>query len=178
MPANLNPALMDRLKRIKLLLCDVDGILTDASIYVGNAIEVKRFNVRDGLGLACLRESGVKLGWISNRPSTATSTRAVELKIDFVHQTKGSKVAVIETILGQTGLKWDDVCYAGDDIVDLGPLSRAGVAVTVADGVPEAKAIAHYVTRASGGCGAVREIAELILKAQDKWEQVLTKFSC
>jgi 3-deoxy-D-manno-octulosonate 8-phosphate phosphatase (KDO 8-P phosphatase) len=82
-------------------------------------------------------------------------------------------VAAIEEILARTGLRWEQVCYAGDDIVDLGPLKRAGVAVAVANAVPEVLAAAHYVTRASGGRGAVREIAEMILKAQDKWQQVI-----
>jgi 3-deoxy-D-manno-octulosonate 8-phosphate phosphatase (KDO 8-P phosphatase) len=99
------------------------------------------------------------------------------LKIDFLHQSKGSKVRAIEEMLARTGLDWDEVCYAGDDIVDLGPLKRAGVAVAVANAVPEVLAAAHYVTRASGGQGAVREIAEMILKAQDKWQQLIAEHS-
>jgi 3-deoxy-D-manno-octulosonate 8-phosphate phosphatase (KDO 8-P phosphatase) len=163
------------LKRIRLFLCDVDGVLTDASVFIGWAQEVKRFNIHDGLGLVALRRLGLKVGWVSSRPSAATTKRARELKIDFLRQEKGSKVAVVERLLAQTGFRWDEVCYVGDDIVDLGVLKRAGVAVSVANGVAEARAAADYVTRASGGHGAVREVVELILKAQDKWSRLVAE---
>jgi 3-deoxy-D-manno-octulosonate 8-phosphate phosphatase (KDO 8-P phosphatase) len=163
------------LKQIRLLLCDVDGVLTDASVFVGGREEVKQFNIQDGLGLVKLRRQGLKVGWISSRPSPATTRRARELKIDFLRQEKGSKVCVVESLLAQTGFRWEDVCYVGDDIVDLGLLKRAGVAVAVANGVAEARAVADYITRASGGHGAVREVVELILKAQRKWERVVAE---
>jgi len=166
-----------RLERVAIFLCDVDGVLTDAAVYVSGGQELKRFNIQDGLGLVALRKSGIKVGWVSSRPSEATAHRAADLKIDFLHQSKGSKVTAIEEILARTGLDWDRVCYAGDDIVDLGPLKRAGVAVAVANAVPEVLAAAHYVTRAPGGQGAVREIAEMILKAQDKWQQLIADHS-
>ena len=162
-PATLHAAL----KRVRLLLCDVDGVLTDASVFIGGAEEVKRFNIHDGLGLVILRRQGLKVGWVSGRPSAATARRAGELKIDFLRQEKGSKVCTVESLLAQTGFRWDEVCYVGDDIVDLGVLKRAGVAVAVANGVAEAQAAADYVTRASGGHGAVREVVELVLKAQN-----------
>ena len=170
-------SLRERLAGVAIFLCDVDGVLTDASVFVSGGQEIKRFNIQDGLGLVALRKCGVKVGWVSSRPSGATAHRAADLKIDFLHQSKGSKVAAIEQILALTGLRWDQVCYAGDDIVDLGPLKRAGVAVAVANAVPEVLAAAHYVTRAGGGQGAVREIAEMILKAQDKWQQVIADHS-
>lgn len=160
-------------QRIKILLCDVDGILTDASIYMGGGVENKRFNIRDGLGLRLLQRSGVKVGWISNRPSPATTQRAEDLKVDILFQAAGSKVSAIEQILRDTGLAWGDVCYMGDDIVDLGALRRAGVSVTVPDAVAEAKAAARYVTRLPGGHGAVREVVQLILEAQGKWRQIV-----
>ena len=163
------------LKRIRLLLCDVDGVLTDASVFIGGAEEVKQFNIRDGLGLVALRRQGLKVGWISSRPSPATARRARELKIDFLRQEKGSKVCAVESLLAQTGFRWDEVCYVGDDIVDLGVLKRAGVAVAVANGVAEARAAADYVTRAGGGHGAVREVVELILKAQNKWARIVAE---
>ena len=109
-----------------LLLCDVDGVLTDASVFIGGRGEVKQFNIRDGLGLVALRREGLKVGWISSRASPATARRARELKIDFLRQEKGSKVGVVESLLAQTGFRWDEVCYVGDDIVDLGVLKRAG----------------------------------------------------
>jgi 3-deoxy-D-manno-octulosonate 8-phosphate phosphatase (KDO 8-P phosphatase) len=165
------------LRRIRLLLCDVDGVLTDASLFVGGPEEVKQFNIQDGLGLVNLRRQGLKVGWISSRPSPATTRRARELKIDFLRQEKGSKVSAVESLLAQTGFRWDEVCYVGDDIVDLGALKRAGVAVAVANGVAEARALADYVTRAGGGRGAVREVAELILKAQHKWARIVAEYA-
>jgi YrbI family 3-deoxy-D-manno-octulosonate 8-phosphate phosphatase len=164
------------LKRVRLLLCDVDGVLTDASVFIGGEREIKQFNIRDGLGLVALRRQGLKVGWISSRPSPATMQRAKELKIDFLRQQKGSKVCAVERLLAQTGFHWEEVCYVGDDLVDLGVLKRAGVAVAIADGVAEAQAAADYVTRARGGCGAVREVVELILKAQNKWECVVAEY--
>lgn len=173
----LDSTLIAGLRRVKLLLCDVDGVLTDASVWVGGENELKRFNIQDGLGLVALRREGVKVGWISSRPSPATSHRAEELKIDFLKQEKGAKVEVIEVLLAQEDIRWEEVCYVGDDIVDLGALKRAGVAVAVANAVEEVKGLAHYVTKAAGGEGAVREVVELILKAQDKWARVVAGYA-
>lgn len=162
-----------RLGKIRIFLCDVDGVLTDGSVFMGASDELKQFNIQDGLGLVLLRQEGIKVGWISSRPSKATSLRAQDLKIDFLWQRKGSKVDAVEQLLAQEGLTWDVVCYVGDDIVDLGVLKRAGVAIAVANAVAEAKAAADYVTRAPGGHGAVREVVELILKAQKKWARII-----
>jgi 3-deoxy-D-manno-octulosonate 8-phosphate phosphatase (KDO 8-P phosphatase) len=171
-----SPATLDAaLKRIRLFLCDVDGVLTDGSVFIGGEQEVKRFNIRDGLGLVRMRREGIKVGWVSSRPSAATARRARELKIDFLRQEKGSKVAVVERLLARTGFRWEEVCYMGDDIVDLGVLKRAGVAVAVANAVAEARAVADYITRADGGHGAVREVVELILKTQNKWQRIVTE---
>ncbi len=177
--AKISKQLHARLKRIKLFLCDVDGVLTDGSIFIGGEREFKRFNIRDGLGLVLARRAGLKVGWVSARPSLATKLRADELKIDFlVQQGDGtSKTAAIEQLLTQEKLSWNEACFVGDDIIDLGPLTRAGLAVAVGDGVDEAKAAAHYVTHHAGGRGAVRETVELILKAQGKWAQFEQKYS-
>ncbi|MEO8427299.1 MAG: HAD-IIIA family hydrolase [Verrucomicrobiota bacterium] len=172
-PSSLNR----KLTRIKLFLCDVDGVLTDASVWVGVENEIKRFNIQDGLGMLLLMREGIKVGWISNRPSPATTLRAEELKIDFLYQQKGKKVDAIEEILGQTGSSWLEVCYMGDDIVDLGALKRAGVAVAVPNGNAEARAMADFVTKSPGGRGAVREVVELILKAQRKWSRLIEEYS-
>jgi 3-deoxy-D-manno-octulosonate 8-phosphate phosphatase (KDO 8-P phosphatase) len=168
-----------RSKRIKLFLCDVDGVLTDGSIFIGGEREFKRFNIRDGLGIVLARRAGIKVGWVSARPSLATKLRAEELKVDFLVQQgdKTSKTAAIEALLAQEKLNWTETCFVGDDIIDLGPLTRAGLAVAVGDGVPEAKAAAHWVTKAAGGRGAVRETIELILKAQGSWQQFVEKYS-
>lgn len=179
MSKKLSSSLTARLKRIRLFLCDVDGVLTDGSIFIGGEREFKRFNIRDGLGLVLARRAGLKVGWVSARPSLATKLRADELKIDFlVQQTdKTSKTAAIEQLLAQEKLSWAETCFVGDDIIDLGPLTRAGLAVAVGDAVPEAKAVAHYVTKAVGGRGAVREAVELILRAQGAWSQFVEKYS-
>jgi len=167
-----------RLANIKLFLCDVDGVLTDGSIYIGGAREVKRYSIQDGLGLVLLRRAGIKIGWVSSRPSQATTMRARELKITFLVQQKDryGKTAAIEKILRREKLSWKDVCYMGDDIVDLGPLKKAGVGVAVANAVAEAKAAADFVTRAGGGNGAVREVVEMILKAQGKWDAIVAAY--
>jgi 3-deoxy-D-manno-octulosonate 8-phosphate phosphatase (KDO 8-P phosphatase) len=173
----MDPSLEARLRGIQLLLCDVDGILTDAAVFVGAAGEFKRFNILDGLGLALLRREGVKVGWISNRPSEATRLRAEELKVDFLHQQPGDKTEAARQMLAQTGLTPGQTCYMGDDIVDVGLLRMVGLAVSVPNGRPEAKAAAHYVTDAAGGDGAVREIVELILKAKNRWIPLMDDYA-
>jgi len=174
-PSLVASRLARALAQVRILLCDVDGVLTDASVWMGGAHELKRFSILDGLGLLLLQRAGVRVGWVSARASAATTQRARDLKIDFLHQREGSKVAAVETILAHAGLTWADACYIGDDIVDLGALKRAGVAVAVANAVAEVKAMADYVTSASGGHGAVREVVELILKAQHKWRRLVVE---
>lgn len=177
MPARLSPQLRSRLKNVKLFLCDVDGVMTDGAIWMGRHGETKRFNIRDGLGLRILQHYGIPVGWVSRRPSEATKERAADLKIDFLSQSDSGKLEAVEAILKKTRLNWQALCYVGDDIVDLPVLKRAGLAVTVADGVPEVKAAAHYITTATGGKGAVRETVELILKAQNKWQRVVSEYA-
>jgi 3-deoxy-D-manno-octulosonate 8-phosphate phosphatase (KDO 8-P phosphatase) len=179
MPKPISIPLKRKLERIKLFLCDVDGVLTDGSIFIGGEREFKRFNIRDGLGLVLARRAGLKIGWVSARPSAATELRARELKIDFLVQQgdRVGKAGAIEKLLAQEKLNWNDVCFVGDDVVDLGPLKRAGFSVAVSDGVAEAKAAAHFVTRAAGGRGAVREVVEMILRAQGKWDAFVAHYS-
>ena len=137
MPAKISAAIRQRAARIKLFLCDVDGVLTDGSIFIGGEREFKRFNIRDGLGLVLLRRAGLKVGWVSARPSPATKLRADELKIDFLLQQGDNigKTAAIEQLLARENLSWAETCFVGDDIIDLGPLTRAGLAVAVGDAV-------------------------------------------
>jgi len=175
----ISSSLKKRLVCVKLFLCDVDGVLTDGSIFIGGEREFKRFNIRDGLGIVLARRADLKVGWVSARPSLATKLRADELKIHFLVQQndRTSKTGAIEELLAQEKLSWKDVCFVGDDIVDLGPLQRAGLAVAVADGVTEAKAAAHWVTKAEGGRGAIREVIELILRAQGKWAPFVAHYA-
>ncbi len=178
MSAKIPPPLRLPLQRVRLFLCDVDGVLTDGSVYLGGGQEIKRFNIRDGLGLIFLQRAGLKVGWVSARPSPVTQARAAELGIDFLVQQgdRVSKTGAVEKLLRRTKLDWDAVCFVGDDVVDLGPMQRAGLAVAVADARPDVKAAAHYVTRAAGGRGAVREVAEKILQAQGKWDAIITHY--
>ena len=182
------PSLTAKLRRIKLFLGDVDGVLTDGSVFIGGerppsqrsgaASEFKRFNIRDGLGMIFLQRAGLKVGWVSARPSAVTEMRAKELKIDFLVQQGDtlSKTGAVEKLLAREKLDWSEVCFVGDDVVDLGPLARAGFGVAVADARPEVKAAAHFVTQAVGGRGAVREVVEMILQAQGKWESVIAVY--
>jgi len=178
MSKKLSPQLRKRLANVKLFLCDVDGVLTDGSIFIGGEKEFKRFNIRDGLGLVLARRAGLKVGWVSARPSEATKLRADELKIHFLIQQgdRLSKSGAIEQLLARENLSWDDVCFVGDDVVDLGPLAKAAVGVAVADARPEAKTAADLVTEHAGGRGAVREVIELILHAQKRWEPLIAVY--
>jgi 3-deoxy-D-manno-octulosonate 8-phosphate phosphatase (KDO 8-P phosphatase) len=177
-PVTRHVSLVTRLKRVKLFLCDVDGVLTDGSIFIGGEHEFKRFNIRDGLGLVLARRAGLKVGWVSARPSAATQLRAQELKIDFLIQQGDdiSKTGAIEKLLAREKVDWRDVCFVGDDVVDLGPLARAGIGVAVADARPQVRAAADFITHADGGRGAVRETIEMILQAQGKWEPVIAVY--
>ena len=178
MPPKISPQLRSRLRRIKLFLCDVDGVLTDGSVFIGGKREIKRFNIRDGLGMILAQRAGLKVGWVSARPSVVTKMRAKELKIDFLVQQGDniSKTGAVEKLLAREKLDWSEVCFVGDDVVDLGPLARAGLGVEVADARPQVKTAAHFVTSAAGGRGAVRETIEMILQAQGKWEPVIAVY--
>jgi 3-deoxy-D-manno-octulosonate 8-phosphate phosphatase (KDO 8-P phosphatase) len=173
----MKPELRRKLAGVRMFLCDVDGVLTDGMVLMGNGVESKRFNIVDGLGMRLLQKAGIKVGWVSRRPSSATSMRAEDLKIDYLIQIDGSKVEAVGALLDQSGTKWGEVCYVGDDIVDLGVLQRVGVAVGVANAIDEVKAVADYVTERAGGYGAVREVIDLILKAQGRWAAMIQEHS-
>ena len=159
--------LTERARRIKLLLLDVDGVLTDGRLfYDSDGRETKAFHAHDGHGLVRLRDAGIRIGLLSGRASRAVQLRANELKIDLVFQGVEQKVAVYEQLLTAQRLKDEQVAYAGDDLPDLGLLERVGLAIAVASAQPEVRAAAHWVTLKSGGAGAVREIAELLLEAR------------
>lgn len=166
-----------RMRNVRLLLTDVDGVLTDGTVFITADSEFKEFSIQDGLGIIIWRRCGYKTGWISARPSAITTRRAEELKIEFVSQERISKVGAAEKIVASAGVSWSEVCFMGDDVVDLCLLKRAGFAVAVANAVDEAKAMAHYTTERRGGHGAVREVITMILKAQGKWDEVLRQYT-
>lgn len=173
----LPDALAQRFRRIKLLLCDVDGVLTDATVSVGPGIELKRFCVRDGLAHRFVRDMGLQVGWISNRPSTATAQRAEELQIDYLVQERVSKVTAAGSLLERAKVTWDEVAFLGDDLVDLGLLRKVGLAVAVQNAIPEVKAVAHFVTRTPGGAGAFREVVDEMLRARGRWEDLCRTYA-
>lgn len=167
-----------RARKIKLLLMDVDGVLTDGRIYYlpnphGGMFETKTFHSRDGLGLRFAHEAGLKTGILSGRSSPVVEYRAKELGIHFVQEAALEKLEPYQKMLHAAGLKSEQVCYMGDDIVDLPVLTRAGLAVGVNGGHPVLRRHVHYWTRNPGGLGAVREVVELILEAQGKWKGIL-----
>ena len=166
-----------RAKEIKLLLLDVDGVLTDGSItYTDEGVEVKSFNAKDGFGLNLLRQIGVEVGIITARSSKALIRRCEDLKIDHLHQGKRHKVEVYKTMLTELNLSPNHVAYVGDDWLDLPMFAQVGFAITVADGMDELKEVAHYTTKGLGGRGAVREVCDLIIDAKGKYEELLTRY--
>src|SRR5436190_2240930 len=157
----------DRCLPIELLLVDVDGVLTDGSIIYGDqGAELKAFFVRDGTGLKLWTGLGKQAGIITGRRSAVVERRAAELGLSIVVQGAGDKLEALATVLAEQRLGPEQVCYVGDDLPDVPVLAHCGLAVAVADACQEARATAHYVTRALGGRGAVREVIELILRAQ------------
>ncbi len=169
----VSPSVRRKADRIRFLLLDVDGVLTDGRIIIDeNGVETKHFDVRDGQGIALLKLAGIEVGLISGRSSKVVRHRAKELGIQVVYQGVRNKAAIFDKVKLEAGLKDAQIAYIGDDIIDLPILRQAGLAVSVKDGWPELKPLVDYVTEASGGRGAVREIAELLLKVQGKWDEV------
>ena len=160
-------AALAKAKPIKILLMDVDGVLTDGSlIYSHEGQESKAFNTQDGFGLRLLQEAGLELGVITARSSEAVARRCANLKVRYIYQGAGNKLEAYKEILRQSGCKPFEIAYMGDDWLDLVLLTRAGFSAAPANGVREAQDAAHYTTEHSGGHGAVREICDLILEAK------------
>ena len=156
-----------RARSIKVVLTDVDGVLTDSGMYYGEqGDELKRFNTRDGKGLQLLREAGMKVGIVTAEDTRLVARRAAKLKVDYLHQGALAKVPRVEAIIADAGVTWAEVAYIGDDLGDVDVMSRVGLAACPADAVTEARAVAHYRCSAAGGRGCVREFAEAILAAR------------
>ncbi|MTW34994.1 HAD hydrolase family protein [Pseudoduganella danionis] len=173
----MNPSLVQRAARIRLMIFDVDGVLTDGSLHYGADGEaLKTFNVQDGLGIKLLQESGVQTAIISARTSPQVIRRAADLGIGHLHQGGHDKLTPFHALLEKTGLTAEQVGFIGDDVVDLPILSRVGLAVAVPNGRAEVLNRAHHVTTAHGGRGAVREICELLMQAQGSYERVMAQF--
>jgi len=165
------------MKNIKLLLLDVDGVLTDGRIvYDANGIETKFFNVKDGHGIKMLQRGGIEVGIISGRKSQVVENRAAELGITLVYQKALDKLAPYLEILECRGLKDENVAFMGDDIIDIPVMRRAGFSAAPADALDYVLEHAHFVTRNRGGWGAVRELCDLILKGNGTWDAVTERY--
>lgn len=170
--------LQARCRGIDLLLLDVDGVLTDGSIIYGDrGEEVKAFHVRDGSGLKLWTKLGKRAGIITGRKSAIVERRAAELGLAPVVQEADDKLVAFEQVLRDQNLPPERACFVGDDLPDLPVLRKCGLAVAVADACPETKACAHFVTQTAGGKGAVREVIELLLRAQGRWQEIADRFS-
>jgi 3-deoxy-D-manno-octulosonate 8-phosphate phosphatase (KDO 8-P phosphatase) len=183
-PSALTPDVIARAKKIKLFLMDVDGTITDGGVCLislpvdangkpGGVAEMKVFNSLDGLGLKLAAVMGIRTGFITGRKSPAVAQRAKESHVEFVYLGQATKTAAFEECLQKAGVTEEEVAYMGDDLPDMPISKRVGLAVAVANAAPELKAISHYVTRKNGGAGTAREVVELILKAQGRWEEAI-----
>jgi 3-deoxy-D-manno-octulosonate 8-phosphate phosphatase (KDO 8-P phosphatase) len=171
------PDVEHRAKRIKLLLMDCDGVLTDGRLtLLADGDEQKTFHARDGQGISLFHRAGLKTGIISGRTSSAVERRARELGMTYVRQDVHGKLKVLEEFLAEARLSAVECAFVGDDLPDIPVMQRVGLAVAVADAVDETKNAAHYVTAHKGGRGAVREVTELILKAQGRWEELMERY--
>ena len=166
-----------RAARIRLLLMDCDGVLTDGRLWlIDEGDEQKSFNVRDGLGLDLWHRAGLKSGIISGRTSSALERRAHGLRIEYVRQGSENKIKDFEELLGLAEVDENEVAFVGDDLNDIPLMLRSELAVAVADAADETLAVAHLVTAAAGGLGAIREVVEVILKAQGRWAEVTERY--
>ncbi|MBB5062281.1 HAD family hydrolase [Granulicella mallensis] len=179
-----SPDVLARARKIKLFLMDVDGTLTDGGVCListtsadgsGDPIvsEMKVFSAKDGQGLSLAHTMGIQTGFITGRSSPAVARRAAELKVPFVYLGQAKKTAAFEECLQRAGVTEEEVAYMGDDLPDIPLARRAGLGVCVADGAPELKAVCHFTTQQLAGRGAAREVIELILKAQGRWEEAV-----
>jgi len=174
----------DRALKIKLLVFDVDGVLTDGQIFVlpeslapdARGIEFKGFSAHDGLGISLARLAGIRIGLVTKRRSQTVAIRARDLKIEFIYQGQSHKMSAIEEILTKSGLTIDQLAYVGDDIVDLPVMRLCGLAIAPANARPQMKSAAHYVTPSPGGHGAGRDAIDFILTAQGSLDRVIEEY--
>ena len=163
--------------KVKLILLDVDGVLTDGAVVIyGDGSESKRFHIRDGIALVWAQRAGITVGLLSARHSPTTVQRAAQLGITLIHQGVSSKIGTYDQIVGDMVLLDDEVAYMGDDIVDLAVLARVGLSAAPADAVAEVRSRVNFLSKCPGGDGAVRELVELILRAKSQWDPLVTAY--
>lgn len=177
----MNSDILQRAARVRLLLMDVDGVLTDGRLInipqpSGDVLETKAFDSQDGIALQWLSWHGIETGVISGRVSPATEERAKQVGMRYVYQGHIEKIPILEEIQASSGIALDEIAFAGDDLTDAIVLRRVGLAIATANARPEVKRVAHYVTAVPGGRGAVREICEMLLQAHGRWEAILKKY--
>jgi len=170
-----------RAKKIKVLIFDVDGVLTDGQIFVipnseGHGIEAKGFSAHDGLGISLGRLGGLRIGIITKRQSQTVAIRAKDLKLEFIYQGQSHKMNAINEILEKTGYTLDQLAYVGDDIIDLPVMRRCGLAIATVNARQQVKSVAHYVTANAGGFGAGRDAIDFILSAQGTLETAIEQY--
>ena len=173
-------AVKKRAARIKVLLMDVDGTMTDGGVTLlsqpdGTALEIKTFDAHDGQGLTLANTAGIRTGCITGRESAALLRRAKEMRMEFIYMKQPLKIPAYEEILKKAGVREDEVAYVGDDLPDLPIMRRVGLAVAVNDAVPEVKKAAHITTKSVAGRGAIRDAVEVILKSKGIWEEMIDK---
>lgn len=178
MPERIAPELA---RRIRLAAFDVDGVLTDGGVYLGQtasgeAVEMKRFSITDGLGLKLLAWSGVEVALVSGRESAATALRAAELELACVQVSGGYKLDRFQALLEDRGVSWEDAAFLGDDLPDVPILRRVGLPAVVANALPEARHLASWHSDAQGGQGAAREFAEALLRARGEWDGLVADY--
>ena len=177
----MDPQLQQRAAKIRLLLMDVDGVLTNGLIYnvpgpSGDLVETKGFNAQDGIALQWLMWNGFQTGVITGRESPAVQVRAKQVGMTYVYQGHIEKLPILNEIIQRSGFSFEQIAYVGDDLTDVPLLRRAGLAFAPANARPDVKRCAHHVTAAAGGDGALREIAEILLQAQGHWDGLLNKY--
>jgi 3-deoxy-D-manno-octulosonate 8-phosphate phosphatase (KDO 8-P phosphatase) len=177
----MNPDFRERAAHVRLLLMDVDGVLTDGRLYNvpgpdGKMVETKGFDSQDGIALQWLVRNGFQTGVISGRISPATEERARQVRMSYVYQGHTEKTVILDEILQKSAIPPEAIAYAGDDLTDIVVMRRVGFAIAVANARPEVKRAAHYITSASGGSGAIREVCELLLTSQGLWSKVLKHY--
>lgn len=167
----------ERIRNIRLLLLDVDGVMTDGRIiFDSNGVESKFFNVKDGHGIKMVQRAGVEVGIISGRGSVVVSNRAAELGISLVYQKSLDKLTPYKEILDRTELTDEQVAFMGDDVIDIPVLRRVGFAAAPADAVDDVFPFVHFTSRNRGGWGAVREVCDLLLREQGKWDEITSRY--
>lgn len=175
------PIPADAARRIRLVVLDVDGVLTDGGLYVGTAddgssIELKRYDIQDQLGVKMLLWSGLAVALVSGRPSAATRLRADELGVPYHQAPGGFKVPEVEKLRDGLAAQWNEIACVCDDLADLPVMQRAGLAVAVSNAATEVRAAAHWITTRAGGHGAVREFAEALLRARGEWNRMVERY--